>query len=90
VFTVTPGNFSANAIYTWHIEYQYGGTSSHDFTSPNPSFQFTQTCGGPGSTLAGTQTPLNVMLTVTDGNTTVTVQSGAGSQPSLTITFHTC
>lgn len=90
VFTVTAGSFSSAAVYSWHIDYQYGGTASHDFSSASPNFQFTQACGGPGATAAGTSTPLNVTLTVTDGPTTVTVQSGAGSQPPLTITFFTC
>lgn len=90
VFTVTTGSFSANAIYAWHIDYQYGITASHDFSGTSTSAQFTQTCGGPGATAGGTQTPLNVTLTVTDGNTVTTVQSGAGSQPPLTITFFTC
>jgi len=89
VFTVT-GNFSSNAIYTWHIEYQYGGTDSHDFSSTNPGFTFTQTCGGPGATPAGTETPLNVTLTVTDGGSSTTVQSGSGGQPALTIKFFSC
>jgi hypothetical protein len=89
VFTAT-GSFSANAVYTWHIDYQYGITASHDFSSTNPSFQFAQTCGGPGATVGGTQTPLNVTLTITDGNSSITAQSGAGSQPPLTITFFTC
>jgi hypothetical protein len=91
VFTVVPGNFSANAIYTWHVEYQHGtGITSHDSSSTSPTFQFTQSCGAPGSTVAGTPTALNVTLTVTDGNSVVTVQSGTGNQPPLTITFHTC
>jgi len=90
VFNVTAGTFSSSATYTWHIDYQYGGNASHDFTSTNSSFQFTQTCGGPGSTASGNATTLNVTLTVTDGNSTITVQSGSGSQPSLNITFHTC
>ena len=87
VFTAT-GSFSASAVYTWHID--YGGTASHDFSSTNPSFQFAQTCGGFGATVGGTQTPLNVTLTVTDGNSSISAQSGAGSQPPLTITFFTC
>jgi hypothetical protein len=90
VLTVTAGTFSANAVYTWHVDYQYGGTASHDFSSTSSTFQFAQTCGGPGATAAGTQTALNVTLTVTDGGSTFIVQSGAGSQPSLTITFFTC
>lgn len=89
-FTVTAGTFSSNAVYTWHIDYQYGITASHDSSSTSSTFGFSQTCGGPGATVGGTQTPLNVTLTVTDGNTSITATSGAGSQPPLTITFFTC
>jgi len=90
VLNVTPGNFSSSAVYTWRIDFQYGATVSYDFSSTTPSFAFTQACGGPGATAAGTQTALNVTLTVTDGSTTVTARSGLGSQPPLTITFFTC
>ena len=89
VLTAT-GSFSASAIYTWHVDYQYGGGISHDISGTNPSFQFSQACGGPGATASGTQTPLNVTLTVSDGGTSATAQSGAGGQPPLTITFFTC
>jgi hypothetical protein len=89
VFTAS-GGFTSNAIYTWHVEYQYGGGVSHDFSSTSPSFSFTQTCGGPGSTAAGVEAPLNVTLTVTDGPSNVTVVSGAGGQPPLLIKFFTC
>ncbi len=89
VLTVT-GAFPASAIYTWHVDYQYGGGISHDASGTNPTFQFTQSCSGPGATASGTQSPLNVTLTVTDAGTNLTVQSGVGSQPPLTITFFTC
>jgi hypothetical protein len=89
VFTAT-GSYTANAVYTWHIDYQYGGGISHDFTSTSNTFTFTQACGGPGATAGGTDTPMNVTLTVVDGNTVASVQSGSGSQPSLSIRFFTC
>ena len=84
------GSFSSSAIYTWSINYQYGGTISHDFTSSGQSFSFSQTCGGPGATAAGNGTALNVTLVVTDGNSTTTVQTGQGGQPGLTIKFFSC
>ena len=90
VLTVTTGAFSASAIYTWHVNYQYGGGISHDVSGTNPTFQFAQACGGPGATASGTQSPMNVTLTVTDSGTNLTAQSGAGGQPPLTITFFTC
>lgn len=90
VFTVTAGTFSSSAVYSWHVDYQYGGTASHDASGTSSTFQFAQTCGGPGATAGGAQTALNVTLTVTDGNSRVTVVSGSGAQSPLTITFFTC
>lgn len=84
------GNFPSTATYTWAINYQYGGTISHDLTTTGTSFTFTQTCGGPGATTAGNEVPLNVTLVVTDGNSSTTVQSGQGSQPNLSIKFFGC
>ncbi|HYB95797.1 MAG TPA: hypothetical protein VEC39_12535 [Vicinamibacterales bacterium] len=84
------GGFSASAIYTWAVSYQYGGTITHDYRSTDPHFTFTQACGGPGTTAAGVEVPLNVILIVTDGGSSVTVQSGMGGQPPLTIRFFSC
>lgn len=91
----TPCQFTAfgagsGATYTWGVSYVYGGTVTHSQTGTSPNFQFTQTCGGPGSTAGGTETPLNVTLTVTDADGTVTVVSGSGNQPALTIKLFTC
>jgi hypothetical protein len=90
-FNVT-GTFGSSAVYTWHISYDYPGGSgaSHDFSSGTSSFTFTQMCGAPGSTAAGVEVPLNVTLTVTEGGSSVTVQSGSGGQAPLTIKFFTC
>lgn len=88
-FDVTAGNFSSSAVFTWHIDYEYLG-ASHDSTTTSTSFQFAQTCGGAGSTAGGASVRLNVTLTVRDGNSIVTIQSGAGAQPALTITVFTC
>jgi len=89
VLTAT-GPVTGTATYTWVVSYQYGTVVSHSQTGASPTFQFTQTCGGPGSTSGGTETPLNVTLTVTDANGTTTVISGSGSQPALLIKFFTC
>jgi hypothetical protein len=89
VFAAT-GNVSGTATYTWTATYLYGTTITHTQTGTSPNFSFTQTCGGSGSTVAGTETPLNVTLTVTDSNGTTTVQSGTGSQPPLIIKLFTC
>ena len=90
VFAAT-GTVAGPATYTWAVNYQYGGTVTHNQTGASPNFQFTQTCGGPGSTAGGTETALNVTLTVTDANGVVwTFQSGSGSQPPLIIKLFTC
>lgn len=86
VLTAAAG-FSSSAIYTWRVE--YGGTS-HDFSSTNSAFTFTPSCGTNGATVAGNEIPLGVTLTVTDGNTSATAQSGAGAQPALTVKFFPC
>ena len=83
-------NVTGTATYTWTASYQYGATITHSQTGSSPNFSFTQTCGGPGSTAGGVETPLNVTLTVTDSNGTTTVQSGSGGQPPLIIKFFTC
>jgi hypothetical protein len=88
--TAITGTFSANAVYSWRVEYPYGGSASHDFSSTSPSFTFTQRCGGPGATAGGTSAPMSVTLTVIDGASTITAQSGVGRQPGLNITFFTC
>ena len=88
-FTAT-GDVVGTATYTWNVSYLYGGTITHSQTGSSPNFTFTQSCGGPGSTAAGTETPLNVTLTVTDANGTTTVQSGSGNQPPLIIKLFTC
>lgn len=88
ILTATGG--SATATYSWTVSYQYGGTVTHTQVGSSPEFTFTQSCGGPGATVAGLETPLNVMLTVTDANGSTTVESGAGNQPPLIIKLFTC
>ena len=89
VFAAT-GNVTGVATYTWAVSYVYGGTVTHNQTGASPNFTFTQSCGGPGATPAGVETPLNVTLTVTDANGTTTVRSGEGNQPPLIIKFFSC
>ena len=89
VFTAT-GPVTGTATYSWVATYQYGTLVSHSQSGTSPTFQFTQTCGGPGATASGVETPLNLTLTVTDANGTTTVQSGSGNQPPLIIKFFTC
>jgi hypothetical protein len=89
VFTPT-GPVTGAATYSWTASYQYGVPVVHSQSGSTPTFSFTQTCGGAGSTASGTETTLSVTLTVTDANGTTTVVSGSGSQPPLTIKFFTC
>ena len=89
VFTAT-GPVTGTATYSWVVTYDYGGLISHSQIGTSPTFTFTQTCGGPGATASGVETPLNVTLTVTDANGTTTVLSGSGGQPPLVIKFFTC
>lgn len=89
VFAAT-GSFTGTTTYAWTASYQYGTAVVHSQIGTSPTFQFTQTCGGPGSTASGVEAPLNVTLTVTDSNSTTTVQSGLGGQPPLIIKFFTC
>jgi hypothetical protein len=89
MFSVS-GNFSGTPTFTWAASYTYGTGVTHNQTGTNPNFQFTQTCGGTGSTPAGTETPLTVTLTITDANGTITLVSGMESQAPLIIKFFTC
>jgi hypothetical protein len=85
------GAVTGSATYTWTASYAYGTTITHTQSGTSPNFAFTQTCGGPGSTASGLDTPLNVTLTVTDSNGNVTnLQSGVGSQPPLIIKLFSC
>jgi hypothetical protein len=90
VLTAT-GTVAGPATYTWAVSYQYGVPVTHNQTGSSPNFTFTQTCGGPGATVSGTETALVVRLTVTDANgTTTIVETGQGTQPALIIKFFTC
>jgi hypothetical protein len=84
------GSVAGTATYTWTVTYLYGGTITHTQTGASPDFTFTQSCGGPGATAAGLETPLNVTLTVSDANGTTTISSGSGNQPPLIIKLFTC
>ena len=84
------GPVSGTVTYTWTATYNYGVPVSHSASGGSSTFQFSQTCGGPGSTPAGTEATLTVTLTVSDANGTTTVTSGSGGQPPLIIKFFTC
>ena len=88
--TAVGGNFSANATFTWSINYQIGATISQIVTSRERSFTFTQTCGGPFATAAGTLIPLNVILVVTDGDISITRQTTLGGQAALSLRLFGC
>jgi hypothetical protein len=85
------GNVTAGATFTWTVSYTYGITPfTHTQSGASSSFTFNQSCGGSGATSGGSETALNVTLTVNDANGTTTTTSGSGGQPPLTITFFTC
>jgi len=77
--------------YAWTVQYTYGTVKTLTQNSSDPTFTFTDTCGGPSSTSDGVAQPLSISLTVTDnqGNTATAV-SGTGSQPPLFIRLFTC
>ncbi len=88
-FTVN-GSFSPNATYAWAIRYDRGaGTVSRDFVG-GPAFSFTESCGSPNASAGGTEVPMSVIVVVTDGASSVTLQSGQGSQAPTLIKFYTC
>ena len=90
VFRGSSNITSAAATFTWTATYLYGAaTITKTQTGTSPNFTFTETCGPAGSS-GGTETPLNVTLTVTDPSGTDTVTSGSGSQPALIIKLFTC
>ena len=92
----TPCVFQANldvtsgATFAWTVSYTYGTVVTHNQSGASSSFTINQSCGGSGSTPSGTETALNVTLTVTDANGARTFTSGSGGQPALTIKFFTC
>lgn len=77
--------------FAWTVQYTYGTIKNLSQDNSSPTFSFTDTCGGVGSTSDGAQQPLTVTLTVTDsaGNT-ATVTSGQGGQPALFLRLFTC
>jgi predicted phage tail protein len=83
----------ANTIvsYDWTAQYFYGTSRTVTQSGTNPVFQFSETCGGPGSTDTGAAQALSITLTVTDdlGNRT-TIMSGTGSQPALQLRLFKC
>jgi hypothetical protein len=87
---VASGTTTGPTTYTWTATYQAGGVVTHTATTGSPNFSFTASCDAPGHTPAGTETPLNVTLTVTDANGTTTVVSGAEHQPPLIIKLFSC
>ena len=88
---VASANLTAPSTFTWTVTYNYPTLITRTQSSTSPTFAFTETCGGTGSSAAGTDVTMNVTLTVTDPNTGAeTVTSGSGSQPALTIKLFTC
>ena len=89
---VANADVSSAATYTWTVTYNYGTTTiTKTQSNTSNTFTFTEQCGATGSSSGGTDTSMNVTLTVADptrGSQTVT--SGSGSQPLLGIKLFTC
>ena len=97
--TSTPCNFTATAnlpgggayTYQWEATYFYGTQKTTTQFNNSNTFTITDACGGPGSASDGPGTGLNVSVTITDslGNT-ITLRSGEGNQPSLSVRLFSC
>ena len=94
----TPCNFVVNAnlpggnyTYQWRISYRYGIDKVISQIVTTPTFSFSDSCGATGSNSSGETVDLDVTLTVTDdlGNT-ITLRSGEGNQPRLSLKLYTC
>jgi hypothetical protein len=79
--------------WAWTIRYTYDGQQKTQTQSSGTliDFQFSEYCGGAGSSATGATIPVTVSLTVTDSNgATATATSGAGVQPALAFVAYTC
>ena len=82
---IANANLSGTSTFTWTVTYNYASAITRTQSNTSNVFSFTETCGGSGSSTGGTDTPMNVTLTVTDPNNvseTTTAQ--------FTIRLHTC
>lgn len=87
---VANADISAPSVFTWTVTYTYGTLITKTQSTTSNTFTFTEQCGVSGST-GGTDTAMNVTLTVADPNKgSTTVTSGSGSQPALGIKLFTC
>jgi hypothetical protein len=95
----TPCNFTANAnlpgggayTYNWSATYFYGSEKTVVLNGTSNVFTITDACGGPGATSDGPGADLSVTVTITDslGNT-ITLRSGQGNQPALSVRLFSC
>jgi hypothetical protein len=89
--TSIPTGTNTLSSFTWTVSYNYPVAKTFTQTGTNPRFQFTELCGQAGSTDSGTQSELQVTLTVIDSaGTSVTVTSNSGTQPLLTLRAYLC
>ncbi len=82
---IANANLSGTSTFTWTVTYSYNGVVTRTQSNTSNVFTFTETCGVPGASTGGTDTPMNVTLTVTDPNNvseTTTAQ--------FTIRLYTC
>ncbi len=82
---IANANLSGTSTFAWTVTYNYNGVVTRTQTTTSNVFNFTETCGGPGSSAGGTDTPMNVTLTVTDPSNVSETTTAA-----FTIRLHTC
>jgi hypothetical protein len=77
--------------YNWTATYFYGTQKTVVLNGASSVFTITDGCSGPGATVDGPSAELSVTVTITDslGNS-VTVRSGEGNQPALTVRLFSC
>ena len=63
---IANANLSGPSTFAWTVTYSYGGQVTRTQANTSNTFAFTETCGGSGSSAGGTDSTMNVTLTVTD------------------------
>jgi len=63
---IANANLSGTSTFTWTVTYSYNGVVTKTQSNTSNVFNFTETCGAPGSSAGGTDSTMNVTLTVTD------------------------
>jgi hypothetical protein len=89
--TSFPLGTTSIASYAWTVQYVYPFQKTLTQIGSNSVFSFGETCGQNPSSASGEPIDMIVTLTVTDtAGESVTVRSGAGSQPALLLRTFIC